>query len=307
MVAIKRKVNKRQRRDEFQGVLFSLLPILGIAIFGLIPMMYSLVLSFGNLTSFEIFEITPVGFDNYIRIFTEDKIFWKAIGNTFYYAFTTVLLSIGLSLILAVFLNRDIKCKKLFRVILFIPYVCSAVALSTMWLWIMDHNYGVLNDLMDILGLERVNWLNNEKTTMPVMILMSVWGGLGFNIILYTASLTSINKSYYEAAQIDGATELRIFFKITFPLISPTTFYLVVMGFIGALQSFANFQIMTPNGRPNNTTWTMVYRVYYYMREANMYEYGKGYASAYGWIVGIIIMLFSFANFKLSSKWVNYD
>ena len=296
-----------RRKREVLGVLFACSPLVSFAVFGLIPMVVSLVLSFGKLSSFDLFDLEFVGFENYVRIFTEDTKFIKSIGNTFVYAFVSVVLSLAIALVLAIFMNREIYFKKGFRVILFIPYVCSAVALSTTWKWLLDYNFGIVNDFMSFLNIPRVDWLNNEATAMPAMIFMSVWGGLGYNMILYTAAVSAINRSYYEAAEIDGATDIRMFFSITVPLISPTTFYLLIMGFIGALQSFANFQIMTPTGGPNYSTLTMVFRVYNASFTEDPFTYGMGYGSALGWIVGIIVMIFTAINFKVSEKWVHYE
>ncbi|MBO5046261.1 MAG: sugar ABC transporter permease [Clostridia bacterium] len=296
----------RAKRDNIYGTLFAASPIIGFFLFGLLPMLFSVFLSFGKLTTFDLGDMEFVGFENYARIFAEDDRFFKSIGNTFLYAIVSVLLSLVFSLFLAQLLAQEIHGKKVFRVILFIPYVCSAVAISTMWKWLLDYNFGVLNDLMTAFGAERVDWLNEKATAMPMMIFMSVWGGLGYNMILYTAALTSVNRSYYEAAEIDGASKARIFMSITVPLISPTTFFLLIMGFIGALQSFANFQIMTPYGGPDDSTLSMVLRVYNAAFVEDSMTYGMGYASALGWIVGIIVMIFSAINFVFSKKWVQY-
>lgn len=297
----------RSRRDSVIGTLFALSPLVGFALFGLLPLLFSVVLSFGKLQSFDLTDIRFIGFDNYVRIFTEDRKFLQSIGNTFLYAIVSVFLSLVISLALAVLLNRKIKGKKIFRVILFIPYVCSVVAISMMWKWLFDYNYGILNDLMDLLSLPRVNWLNDRHTAMPIMILMSIWSGLGYNMILFTAALGNVNRTYYEAAELDGASRSAVFFKITLPLISPTTFFLLIMGFIGALQSFANFLVMTPSGGPDGSTWTMVLRVYYvgFVDSANVY--GMGYASAMSWIVGVIVIIFTALNFYFSKRWVHYD
>lgn len=306
-MAAKHKTLTRRRRDNILGTLFALSPLVGFCLFGLLPLVFSLVLSFGRLQSFDIMDIDFVGFDNYVRIFTQDKRFLKSIGNTFLYAILSVGISLVLSLLLSVLLNRKMAGKKIYRIILFIPYVCSVVAISTMWKWLFDYNYGIINDLMELLKLPRVDWLHNRATAMPVMILMSVWSGLGYNMILFTAALGSVNRSYYEAATLDGASKARMFFSITLPLISPTTFFLMVMGFIGALQSFANFQIMTPTGGPDDSTLTMVLRVYYVGFVEDAQVYGMGYASAMSWLVGLIVMAFSAVLFRLSRRWVHYD
>ncbi len=303
----KRRVNKRRQRDNRIGILFAVSPLIGFALFGLLPLLFSIVLSFGSLPTFDLLDIEFCGFENYRRIFAEDTVFLKSIGNTFLYAVASVGGSVLISLLLSVLLGRIKTGGRLIRVILFIPYVCSVVAVSTMWKWLFDYNYGVLNDVMELLGLARRNWLGDPSTAMLVMVLMSIWSGLGYNMILYTAALNSVNRTYYEAAKLDGASGRKIFFSITLPIISPTTFFLIVMGFIGALQSFANFQVMTPTGGPEGSTWTMVLRVWYVGFVEDSFRYGMGYASAMSWIVGGIVMILTAVMFGLSGRWVNYD
>lgn len=298
---------KSKKRDNIIGVLFAASPLVGFALFGILPLIFSIVLSFGNLPTYNLFDIEFSGVENYIRIFTEDTEFWQSIGNTFFYAIISVVGTVVISLIASVFLNNIKRGGKLIRIILFIPYVCSVVAISTMWKWLFDYNYGVLNDVVEFLGMARINWLGEASTAMPIMILMSIWSGLGYNMILYSAALNSVSRTYYEAAELDGAGSIKKFFSITLPMISPTTFFVMVMGFVGALQSFANFQVMTPSGGPDGTTWTMVLRVWYVGFVEDSTLYGMGYASAMSWIVGGIVMIFTAIMFSLSRRWVNYD
>ena len=296
-----------KKRDQISGIAFVLLPIIGIFLFVGVPLIVSLVLSFGHLSSFDIFDIDFSDFgSNYVRIFTEDKKYIKAIFNSFIYAIGTSLLQTVLSLLLAYFLSKPIKCRTLFRVILFIPYVCSVVALSLMWKWMLDGNFGIINDLLMKMGLEKVDWLNNPNTSFIIMIIMSVWGGLGYGTILYTAALSSVDKSLYEASEVDGASSFSKFLNITLPMISPTTFYILVMGMIGNLQAFANFQVMNPIGK-DGIIETMVYRVWWAAFEADLMQYGIGYASALGWVSGIIIIIFTVVLFKTQKYWVYYD
>ena len=298
---------KSKRRSNIIGVLFAMSPLVGFALFGILPLIFSIVLSFGNLPTYDLLDIEFCGLQNYIRIFTEDKEFWQSIGNTFFYSIVSVVGTVVISLLASVFLNNIKHGGKAIRIILFIPYVCSVVAISTMWKWLFDYNYGVLNDVVEFIGMERVNWLGEASTAMPIMILMSIWSGLGYNMILYSASLNAVSRSYYEAAELDGANGIQKFFKITLPMISPTTFFVMVMGFVGALQSFANFQVMTPSGGPDGTTWTMVLRVWYVGFVEDSTLYGMGYASAMSWIVGGIVMIFTAIMFGMSRRWVNYD
>lgn len=296
-----------KQRDQIAGISFVLLPIIGIFLFVGIPLIVSLVLSFGHLPSFDIFDIDFTNFgSNYIRIFLEDNKYIRAVINSFVYAIGTSLIQTILSLLLAYFLSKPIKCRTMFRVILFIPYVCSVVALSLMWKWMLDGNFGIINDYLMKLGLEKVDWLNNPKTSFGVIITMSVWGGLGYGTILYTAALSSVDKTLYEASEVDGASSFHKFRHITLPMISPTTFYVLVMGMIGNLQAFANFQVMKPIGNDGQIE-TMVYRVWWAAFEADFQQYGIGYASALGWVSGIIIILFTVVLFKTQKYWVHYE
>lgn len=296
-----------KKRDQIAGISFVLLPIIGIFLFVGIPLIVSLVLSFGHLPSFDIFDIDFTNFgSNYVRIFLEDNKYIRAVINSFVYAIGTSLIQTILSLLLAYFLSKPIKCRTMFRVILFIPYVCSVVALSLMWKWMLDGNFGIINDYLMKLGLEKVDWLNNPKTSFGVIIAMSVWGGLGYGTILYTAALSSVDKTLYEASEVDGASSFHRFRHITLPMISPTTFYVLVMGMIGNLQAFANFQVMKPIGNDGQIE-TMVYRVWWAAFEADFQQYGIGYASALGWVSGIIIILFTVVLFKTQKYWVHYE
>ena len=296
-----------KKRDQIAGISFVLLPIIGIFLFVGIPLIVSLVLSFGHLPSFDIFDIDFTNFgSNYVRIFLEDNKYIRAVINSFVYAIGTSLIQTILSLLLAYFLSKPIKCRTMFRVILFIPYVCSVVALSLMWKWMLDGNFGIINDYLMKLGLEKVDWLNNPKTSFGVIIAMSVWGGLGYGTILYTAALSSVDKTLYEASEVDGASSFHRFRHITLPMISPTTFYVLVMGMIGNLQAFANFQVMKPIGNDGQIE-TMVYRVWWAAFEADFQQYGIGYASALGWVSGIIIILFTVVLFKTQKYWGHYE
>ncbi len=299
---LKVKKSNYRRKREFEGRLYASLPLITFAIFGVIPLLISLFLSFGNLYTFDIRDWKFVGFENYIRIFKEDKQFLKSILNTFVFAFVTVFLQLFIALIISLSLNVNIKGKRIFRTILFIPYVCSMVAISVMWKWIFDANYGVLNDIVEWFGGRRVAWLFEENTAMPVIMAMSIWMGLGYNIILYSASLTTISKTYYEAAEVDGASKFQQFLHVTLPSIRPTTFFLLIMGFIGALQNFTIFIIMTPGGGPNYSTLTMGLRLFQVAFGDDSYLFGMGYASAMGWVIGSIVMIFVALYFYINKK-----
>lgn len=294
-----------EARDQIDGLLFVALPIIGLSFFVGIPLIFSLVLSFGKLTTFEITDITFLGFENYARIFLEDKIFWASVGWSFLFAVSSSLLQTIFSLMIAYLLSKIKTGQTVIRIILFIPYVCSVVAISYVWNLLLDKNYGVFNDFLVKMGAETIDFLNDDRFSMLMMIVMSVWSGLGYGTILYSAALGGIDKTLYESADVAGASESQKFFKITLKSISPTTFYLLVMGMIGNLQAFANFQIMRPSFDGTQIE-TMVYHVWWAAFEKTD-SYGLGYASALGWITGIIIIIFTIIMFKLQKKWVHYE
>ncbi|MFY9175318.1 MAG: sugar ABC transporter permease, partial [Peptococcia bacterium] len=187
--------------------------------------------------------------------------------------------------------------------IFFIPHVSSIVAVSLMWKWILDGEYGIVNHLLSFLGVKGPDWLGDSRTFMPAMIVMGVWGSLGFYVILFSAALTNVDPQLYEAAEIDGAGPFTKFVKITMPAISPVTFYLLVMSVIWGLQDFARFQIMAPGGGPDNAGLTMVYYLYN-AGFTNIITYGMGIAAAVSWILTFVIAGVTALNFWGSRKWV---
>ena len=292
-------------RDQIDGLLFVAVPIIGLTLFIGIPLVFSLVLSFGKLTTFEITDITFVGFENYIRIFTNDRTYFLSIMWSFIFAIFASLLQTAFSLLIAYLLSKIKSGQTAIRIILFIPYVCSVVAISYVWNLLLDKNYGVFNDILVRFGASTIDFLNDDRFSMIMMIIMAVWSGLGYGTILYSAALGGIDKSLYESADVMGASETQKFFRITWQCITPTTFYLLVMGMISNLQAFANFQIMKPSFNGEQIE-TMVYHVWWAAFEKTD-SYGLGYASALGWITGIIIIIFSIVMIRLQKKWVHYE
>ncbi len=279
--------------------------VLGFAIFGVFPIILSFILSFAELHTYDIADVSFVGFRNFIFVFKDER-FLRAIANTLLFSLNMPICMI-LSLVVAVLLNRIKILKKLFQTVYFLPYVLSGVAIATMWKWMLDTNYGIINDFVTMLGGSRVEWLTNEKYFMLSMIILSVWSGMCMNIIFFLSAIANVNPELYEAADMDGASSLTKFFKITLPIISPTTFYLFVTGVIGTLQSFVIFQVMggTTAG-PNESGMTIVFYLYN-MAFRDTISYGMGYASATAWILAIAIIILTVFNFILSGKWVYSD
>ncbi len=307
---INKKTRRRDHSEQIYGTLFGAIPIIGFIIFGIIPLVISLFMSFSEVPTFRINEMKLYGisdlFKNYWTIFADEK-FYIAIKNTMY-VMIALPCSLIIGLVLAVILNQNIKGRKFFRTIFFIPYVCSIVALTLMWRTMLDKNYGVINEFLGLFGIDNIAWLTDPKYFMTAMILMITWCNVGFSLILYSAALTSISPSIYEAAEMDGSGTLRKFFKVTLPLLSPTTFYLLIVGVIGSLQEFARFQainavnsnLISATG-PNDSGLTIVFYLY---NKAFAEVGGLGEAASISWILTIVTMLLTATNFILSKKWV---
>ena len=302
------KKSKKFNNDNLWGVALASPPLIGFVLFGLVPLLFSVVLSVSDLKGFLVEDMAFLGFghlfDNYVFLM-KDGLFWKSLGNTFYAALSLPL-SMAIALVLSVLLNMQLKGRTAFRTIFFLPYVCSIVALTSMWRIVLNQNYGTLNQFLGLFGIGKINWLGDPRYFMPAMILMGVWSSLGFNIILFSAALTNVSPSYYEAAKMDGAGKFQQFWHITVPSISPTTFYLLVMGMITALQDFTRFQAIGFGTTPSNAGLTIVFYLYN-MAFKNNFTYGMGLASACSWIVALLILAITVLNFKVSKRWVHYD
>lgn len=302
----KKKGLSAARKENISGWLMIAVPIIGFLLFQMIPMLISAGLSFTELKSYRIELARFIGFSNFKTIFT-DPLFYKSLGNTFYYC-VAIIGCMGLGLIIALLLfSKWLRGRRIFRTMFFLPYVCSVVAVSVMWLWIYEPNYGILNSLLKALGIHPIAWLKNPATFMPCVIVMQLWSGTGFNLILYQAAISKVDQSYYEAAELDGASAWQKFAHITWPAISPTTFYLLVVGLISGLQAFTQIQIIANNSAgPDNAGLTIVYYLYK-MAFENVTSYGFGIASAMAWIVALIVIVITFINFKLQKLWAKYD
>lgn len=301
-----RNTRKRLGKEEVQGILYANIPLFGFCFFGLIPLLLSLYLCFNSFKGLRLHTAKFVEWENFSEIL-QDEMFWQSLGNT---AFVLVAAVVALLLSLAVsaLIATNVRGAKGFKAIYFVPYVCSLVAITFMWKWIYDYNYGVLNTtLMDWGWIqEPISWLGSAEYYRTAMFVLLVWSSTGFNIILLTAALIGVPRELHEAAQIDGAGEFRRFFSITLPLISPTIFYLLIMGLIGALQEFTRFQVMTPDGGPEYQGMTVVFYLYRQLFNASGGS-DLGVASAMGWIIAVLISAVTILNFSLQRRWVNYD
>ena len=301
-----RKTRKRLGKEEVQGILYANIPLFGFCLFGLIPLLLSLYLCFNSFKGLRLHTAKFVEWENFSEIL-QDEMFWQSLGNTAFVLVAAVV-ALLLSLVVSALIATNVRGAKGFKAIYFVPYVCSLVAITFMWKWIYDYNYGVLNTtLMDWGWIqEPISWLGSAEYYRTAMFVLLVWSSTGFNIILLTAALIGVPKELHEAAQIDGAGEFRRFFSITLPLISPTLFYLLIMGLIGALQEFTRFQVMTSDGGPEYQGMTVVFYLYRQLFNASGGS-DLGVASAMGWIIAVLISAVTILNFSLQRRWVNYD
>ena len=301
-----RKTRKRLGKEEVQGILYANIPLFGFCLFGLIPLLLSLYLCFNSFKGLRLHTAKFVAWENFSEIL-QDEMFWQSLGNTAFVLVAAVV-ALLLSLVISALIATNVRGAKGFKAIDFVPYVCSMVAITFMWKWIYDYNYGVLNTtLMDWGWIqEPISWLGSAEYYRTAMFVLLVWSSTGFNIILLTAALVGVPKELHEAAQIDGAGEFRRFFSITLPLISPTIFYLLIIGLIGALQEFTRFQVMTSDGGPEYQGMTVVFYLYRQLFNASGGS-DLGVASAMGWIIAVLISAVTILNFRLQRRWVNYD
>ncbi len=237
--------NRLQRRWNFWGYLFILPNFIGFVLFMLVPIIMALVFSFTNYDVISTMDF--IGFENYIDLFTDDQ-FLISLRNTLWYCVLTVPSGVVLALLMAVLLNRQLKGMAIFRTLVFIPVITSMVAVSLVWSMLYEDNSGLLNILLGYLGLGPVHWLTDTNMAMISIAIMSVWKGLGYDMTIFLAGLQGVPGELYEAATIDGANSVQKFFKITVPMIGPTTYFVTLMALIGSLQVFDQVNIMTGGG-----------------------------------------------------------
>ena len=294
-------MNKSLKRQEtLAGWAFMLPALIIFAVLVIFPIIMSLILSFTEWNFLSGLEgIEWVGFDNFERLFTRDRKFIMALKNTLIYAFTTAPISIVLALLFAYMLNDKVYFKKMNRMFMFIPYICSMVALAAVFRFLFRAD-GPINAILMNLGVisEPMKWLNStELNKIPVVCVM-VYAGIGFNLIVYMAALQSVPRELYEASTMDGASGFVRFMKITVPLISPTTFYLLVVRLIAAFKAFSAVNVMGAD----KTAPSRVTEIY-----GNAFQsYKFGYASAEAWVLVAIILVVTLIQMWGQKKWVHY-
>ncbi len=286
---------------------FLLPSLIGLMIFSLLPLIISGLISLTDWNGLDqlmkpgFFQEHFIGFENYKTILTTPE-FWKTLGNTAEYIVLYIPFMLAASLLVAYLLSRQRRGIGVFRVMYYIPVLTSWVAASLIWKSVLAPQYGALNGILEIFGIEGPGWLLDENWAMPAIVLVSVWKDMGFFGLILLSGIVGINKTYYEAADIDGANGWTKFIKITLPLLTPSIFYVVIVAMINSFQLFPQIMIMTGGG-PNGATQVMVERIYQY----GFRYFRMGYAAAFSWILFAIIMVFTAIQMKGQERWVHYD
>lgn len=296
------KVSKRTW-NEWIWAWFLIAPtIIGLIVLNIIPIIQTAYLSLFKSGDFGRNHIF-VGLDNYVRVFNDSQV-WQAVLNTFIYTFLVVPISIALAMLIAVFLNRKIKGKMIYRTIYFIPMIAAPAAVTMVWRWLYNSNFGLINYLLSLVGIPPVNWTTDPNVAIISISIIGIWSIIGYNMVLLLAGLQEIPRDYYEASDIDGAGKVRQFFTVTLPLVTPTLFFVMVTTIIQSMQVFDVIYMMIDVTNPAyEKTVSLVYLFY-----NNSFRYSdKGYGSAIVMLLLVIIMIMTYIQLKIQKKWVNYS
>lgn len=301
---------KRARKQDWLGTFLILLPMVGFVVFNLFPIVLCLITSFNHLIGIDISNMTWVGLENYKRIF-EMSDFKHAVKNTLLYAAIVTPLETIMCVFFAHLISKKFPGSKIARIILFLPQVCSSVAVVFVFQWIFQEDFGVLNSVLaSIVGenFENLKFFTDEKWYRVAVLVMSLWLR-GTNVIVLDSAFANVDKSLLEAARMDGASEFKVFWKVTFPSITPAIFYVFTMYLISALQEQSIMMWFTPTNPygPNAAGITLTLLVYLCAFGDKLATYGMGISCAISWVTAIIIMIITRLNFYASKFWVHYE
>ena len=283
-------------------VTFFLLPSLaGLLIFMIGPILASLGLAFSSWDPLLPAKFNFVGLDNFVNLFT-DPIFWASLSHTFAYLLGYIPLVLVTGLGAALLLNRRLRGQTLFRAAFFTPVISAWVAVALLWTWIFNPQYGLVNFLVGLVGIQGPTWLFDPNWAMPAIIITSVWKDTGYLMAMFLNGLQNIPDEYYEAAAIDGASPWARFRYITLPMLSPTTFFALIISLISSFQVFDQVWIMTAGG-PAGATTTLVEQIV-----NNAFHYGNmGYAAGLSWVLFLLVFIATIIQSRLQKQWVVYD
>ena len=289
--------SKLMRREGIAGLLFVTPQLIYFLLFFLLPLGICIYAGFTNwniLSPNRMFT----GLRNFERLFADPK-FWTALQNTFY-MLIPIPFYLCFALAFAYCCHKKILGEKVFRVIYYLPFISSIVALTLIWKWLFNSQYGLVNNFLGLFGIDGPDWLGDPVWTKRMIVIMISWKMIGIISIYYIAALKNVPSTYYEAAQLDGATSWQQFRKITLPMLTPTTFYLLITGMIGSLQTFLEVQLFAPDGGRGYGVGTIVFYIWQKAFDSSQ----MGYACACASIFGLFIMILTIAQFAVSHKWV---
>jgi multiple sugar transport system permease protein len=294
------------RADAFWGYAMIAPGLIGLLIFYIWPMLQTFYFSFTEWGPFG--DAVWTGLANYRELFHGPE-FLMALRNTLVYTVLSVSITEAIALVLAVLLNQKLRGMSVYRTLYFIPVVTMPVAIGLVWRWLYNSDYGIINYLLSLIGIEGANWLSDPSLALYAIVVVGVWSGIGYALVLFLAGLQTIPAEYYDAASVDGAGALVKFFRITLPLLSPTVFFVTVISLIDSLQVFDLIFVMISSGRSASTspvidqTQSLVYL--FYKNTFVINEQGQGAAVVL--TLFIIIVLVTLVQFRLQRKWVHYE
>lgn len=298
---VKRVRTKSLKRRKILVAYSFILPnLIGFFIFTFIPIVFSLFLSFCQWDSGN--PIKFVGLQNFITMFTKDSSFWISLKNTLYYTIVTVPVTMALSLFLAILMNKNLKGRVFYRSVLFFPYVASLVAVAVVWMALFNPDRGPVNSILMAIGIDNPpRWAASTTWAMPTIIGLTVWKGMGYYMIVYLAALQGVPGDLYEAASLDGASKWQQFLKITWPSVTPTTFFILMMLMVSTFKSYDTMYITTQGG-PGEATKVLAYHIYNSAFVSSKF----GYASSVAMVLFIIVMIVTLIQFKVEKRFTGY-
>lgn len=297
---------RRGPDQQWEGYLFLLPSFAGFVVFVAFPVLFSLYLSFVNWNLLG--DREWIGIANYVQLLTRDPIFWKVLRNTLFYVVVTVPLQLALGLVLALAMNQAIRGVLVYRVIYFMPVVTTIVAGAIVFQFMLNRDFGLVSNVLWWLAgttglpLQPPDFLNSTFWSKPAVVMLTLWKNTGFTMVIYLAALQGVPQELYDASKVDGAGAWQRLLRITLPIVSPTTFFLMIIQMIGALQLFAEPYTLTRGG-PAQSTLSVVYYIY-----QNAFEFGRmGKASAIAWFLFLFIFIFTVFQTRMQRRWVYYE
>ncbi|MCG9681684.1 sugar ABC transporter permease [Vibrio sp. Isolate23] len=289
----------QQISNHLKVLLFTAPLLIPLVAFWLVPFGYSIYISFTDWDYISP-EYDFIGLENY-QYMVEDFEFTQALLNTFWFSLCVVIPTVVLGLVFALLLHKNFAGSQFYRAVIFSPWITPTVAVSIVWSWVFESKSGLANQILMSMGFDKIAWLEQGDTAMVAVIIVTIWQAIGWTMLFYISALNKIPSSLYEASLIDGCSSLTRFFKITLPLVSPTTFFLLVVNIINAVQAFDQFQILTQGG-PGGETRTLLYL--FYQQAFERYEMGP--AAATSLVIFLITGLLALANTYIGKRWVYY-